>query len=130
MTNRNDTSDQKPDTGTRGERLAERYLTQQGYRILYRNFRARHAEIDIICIDPAENEEVVFVEVKTRSVSAFGDPLDGVTLQKIDHLKRAAESFLHERDIEDAMCRFDVIGIWIRPDDLPEIEHVKDVVDY
>src|SRR5438128_1320284 len=51
--------------GARGEKLACAFLRGQGYRILYRNFRARHGgEVDIVCRD---KDTLVFVEVKTRT---------------------------------------------------------------
>ena len=50
--------------GKLGEDLACRYLQNQGYKILERNFEARQGEIDIIALDKSE---IIFIEVKTRS---------------------------------------------------------------
>ena len=50
--------------GNLGENIAAKYLESSGYHILDRNFRARQGELDIIAVD---NDELVFVEVKTRT---------------------------------------------------------------
>ena len=61
--------------GRAGEELAAKYLRKNGHKILYRNFRASHGgEVDIVCRDRQHNE-LVFVEVKTRSSEEFGRPL-------------------------------------------------------
>src|SRR5437870_61274 len=62
--------------GTGGEEAACAHLEALGYRILTRNYRCRQGEIDIIALD---GEVLVFVEVKTRSPSAYGSPRDAVT---------------------------------------------------
>ena len=54
-------------TGRAGEKTAERYLLENGYRIYGRNVRFCHDEIDIIAWDPVDNV-VVFAEVKTRTI--------------------------------------------------------------
>ncbi|HEY5743124.1 MAG TPA: YraN family protein, partial [Terrimicrobiaceae bacterium] len=64
--------------GKAGEKLAAKHLHSNGYKILYRNFRAPHGgEVDIVCRDKRHNE-LVFVEVKARSTEEFGRPLDAV----------------------------------------------------
>ena len=52
----------RKELGNKGEDIAVRYLEDQGYKILKRNFRSRYGEIDIIC---SRAKSVVFVEVKT-----------------------------------------------------------------
>ena len=54
---------QKSETGKIGEDLACRFLRDQGYRIIDRNFKRTFGELDIICQDP--DRTLVFVEVKT-----------------------------------------------------------------
>src|SRR5437016_2478821 len=66
--------------GERGEKLAGQFLRNQGYKILYRNFRDRTGgEIDIVC---REGDTLVFVEVKTRASEEFGRPVEAVDRQK------------------------------------------------
>ncbi len=117
-------------TGKKGEDLAVNFLEKSGYVVVDRNYRALHAEIDIICRDPGADDELVFVEVKTRTTQEFGDPLDAVSARKISFLKRAAEAYLYEKNLDDAPCRIDVVGIWMRTEKQPVIEHFKDAVEY
>ena len=70
----------------------------------------RWGEIDIIAID---GNEIVFVEVKTRTSDRFGDPLEAITPHKLKALRRTINYFLtHEgREYLDCPQRIDVIGI-------------------
>lgn len=94
--------------GTIGENLAVDYLRENGYRVLERNYRYDRAEVDIIAED---NEVLVFVEVKARRSKTYGEPEEAVTLRKQMQLRKAAEGFLLERNIEDRECRFDIVAI-------------------
>src|SRR3954465_4892373 len=68
--------------GWRGEIVAARHLRRHGYRVLYRNFRAPHGgEVDLVCRDKRE-ATLVFVEVKTRRSTDFGEPGEAVNLSK------------------------------------------------
>lgn len=111
--------------GDRGEALAAEYLEEQGYRILDRNYRFERSEIDLIAFSPDEFAELVFVEVKTRSGLGFGRPEESVSDAKRRHIVRAAQAYLHERRLEKARCRFDVISIVLRADEQRDIEHFK-----
>lgn len=116
-------------TGDRGEALAATYLEDAGYQILDRNYRFERAEIDLVCFQPspdAQGGEIVFVEVKARSGRGFGAPEEAVTEEKQQHIAHAARAYLYERRLEGAPVRFDVIGIMLRPDGPPEIEHFED----
>lgn len=94
--------------GELGEDIAVDFLTKKGYRILRRNYRYEHGEIDII----AESEkELIFVEVKTRVSTSFGEPEDAVTIRKRGTLRKTAEGYLFENEIIDQNCRFDVVAI-------------------
>lgn len=117
-----------------GEELAVKYLKKTGYSIKERNYKGRHAEIDIICLDPckehAGDPELVFVEVKTRTSGTYGDPADAVSTRKTSLMRRAAEIYLYEHAIEETLCRFDVVAIRLAKGKRPLIEHLKDVIDY
>lgn len=106
--------------GEEGERLAKAYLEKLGYKILAINWRERKFEIDIIAKDQAE---IVFVEVKTRSTSIFGNPEEAVTLKKQQHLIEGADFYIQENEI-DLECRFDVISIILNLNQT-DIEHIK-----
>jgi len=98
--------------GSRGvgedwERVAEKALEADGYRILARNFRTRVGELDFV----AEEDGVLcFVEVKGRGGAGFGLPADSVTGEKQRRIHRAAEAYLVRRP-RRGPCRFDVVTI-------------------
>lgn len=100
--------------GRRGEKLAANYLKKHGYKILETNRYQSHKEIDLI----AENQEyMVFVEVKTRSVkadlySAYGTPAAAVTKQKQMRLLQAAGAYLATHGTEK-QPRMDVVEIYL-----------------
>jgi putative endonuclease len=94
--------------GSRGEDLAAEYLERNGYEILDRNYRFERGEVDLIAKD---GDELVFIEVKARRSDAFGLPEDAITPQKEEQIKRVAEGYLFERQIENQACRFDVVAI-------------------
>ncbi|MBP5514992.1 MAG: YraN family protein [Bacteroidaceae bacterium] len=111
------------EVGRRGEDLAAEYLETKGYSILDRNWKSGHKDIDIIA---RTAQEVVFVEVKTRSSVDFGDPWEAVNHGKLRHLKSAINHYLHYRDI-DLPVRFDIISVVGADSSHPEIEHIEDI---
>lgn len=92
--------------GQNGEAYARRYLEERGYRFLEKNWRFRHLEIDLIF---EVGEEIVFVEVKTRSSNIYGGAREAVTSRKRNCLLQAAEAWLQARNFWERPCRFDVI---------------------
>ncbi|MBI5476512.1 MAG: YraN family protein [Ignavibacteriales bacterium] len=112
----------KTKKGTIGENLAVDYLEKKGYRILQRNYRFEHGEIDIIAED---GNVLVFVEVKARRSKEFGEPEDAVTPRKREKIRATANGYLFENNIDDKECRFDVIAIDYQ-DTKTEIRHITD----
>ena len=94
--------------GRSGEDLAVEYLKRQDYEILGTNFRFDRAEVDVIAKD---GDVLVFVEVKARRSRSYGDPEEAVTRKKEDQIRRVAEGYLYEHNIEEVSCRFDVVAI-------------------
>lgn len=92
------------------EKYAAKYLEKNGLEILGMNFYCHEGEIDIIA---REAEYTVFVEVKARSVTTFGDPCEAVTLKKQKKIIMAAQKYIMENEIETAI-RFDVVEIIYR----------------
>jgi len=110
-------------TGKQGEDLAVQYLENSGYKILHRNWRYRFVEIDII----ASLENIVhFIEVKTRTGSAFGQPEEAVTKKKMEQLKLGAEEFQYQNP-QWKYVQFDVLAIRIFPNNQVEYWFNKDV---
>jgi putative endonuclease len=108
--------------GAWGEDLALRYLTRRGYELVERNYRTRYGEIDLIL---RKDDLLVFVEVKLRRGTRFGDPLEAVTIHKQTTLRSLAEQYLSDRDPDFDTLRFDVVGILIDKDK-PRLHHVED----
>ncbi len=94
--------------GRRGERIAARHLLKLGFDILARRYQARSGELDIIAF---ENDTLVFLEVKTRGSSDFGEPWEFVDWQKQQILRRAAEQFIADHDLGQYAYRFDIVAV-------------------
>ncbi|MBR2646651.1 MAG: YraN family protein [Clostridia bacterium] len=94
--------------GKKGERLVEEYLTAQGYKIIKRNYRTPFGEADIIAKD---RDEVVFVEVKTRSSNAYGAPREAVGKTKQERYYKIAQCYWLKTG-EEPNARFDVAEVF------------------
>jgi putative endonuclease len=99
---------QRQQLGLLGEDLARVELERLGYQILDRRYRSRFGEIDLIARDGAT---VVFVEVKTKTDSRFGDPAEMVTVQKQRRLVSMAEEYVSGHALDATPCRFDVVAV-------------------
>jgi putative endonuclease len=108
--------------GRRGEKLAAEYLENQGLKILARNWRCPEGELDIVATDGIA--KVIFYEVKTRSGTGFGTPVEAVTRGKRRRIRRLAHLWLTSRLEYWPHRQFDVIGILIRPGAKPEMRHI------
>lgn len=96
------------DIGVQGEERAAALLKKKGYRILEKNYRSPFGEIDIV----AENKGfLVFIEVKRRTSSSFGDALEAVNKDKRRRIVRSALFYLKAHRCPDRRVRFDVVGI-------------------
>jgi putative endonuclease len=107
--------------GKKGEQLARKFLEKNGYRILDTNWRHEKDELDIVA---ADGEELVVVEVKTRSTDYFGDPSEAVGQAKEAFLIRAADAYLEINDL-DLEVRYDIISIILTAGGYT-IRHIKD----
>jgi putative endonuclease len=96
------------DLGRRGEQLAVEHLVQKGYHILTRNFHTRRGEIDIVA---RQDDQIIFVEVKTAQGRSYGSPRSWVDPRKQARVIYAAIVYMALKGIQDADCRFDVIAI-------------------
>ena len=130
-----------------GEILAQKYLKNQGYKILDTNVSLSNAEIDIIALASrklllkklkseyksgellecsykacANNlaDTIVFIEVKARSNADFGLPQEAVTLKKQQHIRRAAQTYIAQNKLDNMAIRYDIIAVLNG-----EIEHLE-----
>ena len=102
-------SQKNENAGRFGEEMATKYLKDHNFKIMERNYRTKRGEIDIIAF---RNGTLYFFEVKTRGVGSLIDPLEAVTMTKIERIKRAANFYLMENQKYQSLpCSFAVIGI-------------------
>lgn len=100
----------KQKIGKSGEDLACKFLENNNYKIIERNFSCSQGEIDIIAYDK-KNKELVFFEVKTRRNFNYGFPSESVTKAKQKHIKKSIQYYLHLKKLENIFVRIDVIEI-------------------
>jgi putative endonuclease len=108
--------------GRDGEQRAADYLRERGWEILDRNWRSPRGELDIVARDP--DGVVVFCEVKTRSSTAYGQPAEAVTRDKLRCLRRAACDWLRVRAPHCYDVRFDVLTVSARDSGVASVEHL------
>lgn len=96
------------DLGKLGEDVACRELERRGYAIVARRYRTRFGEIDIV---GERNRTVIFVEVKARRSSRYGDAAEAVGPRKQRRVAAMALDYLARTRQLQAPCRFDVVAI-------------------
>jgi putative endonuclease len=114
----------KDSLGRHGEQAAVEYLERAGLRILDRNWRCAEGEIDIVA---AERQELVICEVKTRSSTRYGSPLEAISRSKRARLRRLAIQWLVAHGILFDEVRIDAIGLIRDESGHYQIEHVRGV---
>jgi putative endonuclease len=109
--------------GDYGEEIAKNFFKKQGYKIVKQNFTNRMGEIDLIT---KEKDQIVFVEVKTRTNQNFGYPEEAIDSRKQNKIIRTALNYLFEKKIVSENYRFDVISIEIdQSTQRVKIKHIK-----
>lgn len=115
--NRNKTGAARQGLGRTGERLAAEELSRQGYHILEKNFRCSYGEIDLVAED---EQDLIFVEVKTRRGSAYGLPEEAVTLRKQQKIVQVASYYLDLHACSQRSWRIDVVAVQLDKGGKPE----------
>lgn len=110
-------------SGDQGEALAARYLEEQGYTILNRQWRCRFGELDLVCRSP--EGVLCFVEVKRRGPGSIGLPREFVDGRKRERLRRAANLYMGVHSL-DCSARFDVAEIYEEKDGGLRVEYLGD----
>lgn len=106
--------------GELGERIAERWLRRQGWRVVQRRFRSGHRDIDLVM----EREGLVaFVEVKARRGPQFGGPVEAVNWAKQRELSRSAQVWVDRHGRPHEAYRFDVVGVLVQGESV-KVRHV------
>lgn len=108
--------------GNMGEAIAQKHLSNNGYRILEKNFRTCFGEIDIIA---TKNNQLIFFEVKTRTSINYGLPCEAINSIKQEKIKKVASFYLLEKNINEyTQIRIDVLEILLK-NDKSYIRHMK-----
>ena len=113
--------------GRQGEDLAADYFERLGWRILDRNWRCSAGEVDLVAHDPG-NDAVVLVEVKYRTGTGYGSPLEAITHTKRRHLRAVCGAWLREHRAglpAGTRVRVDALGIIKAPGLRAEFTHVR-----
>lgn len=111
--------------GRDGEEISVAFLRFKGAQIVARNWRSAsrlRGELDIVAL---EGDCVCFVEVKTRTSLDFGEPQDAVNSAKQKQIARLASAFLHEKEWPDRAFRFDIVEVWLLPNQKPRVNWIR-----
>jgi putative endonuclease len=110
--------------GRYGERVAARHLTELGMVLLDRNWRCDTGEIDLVLRD---GDVLVVCEVKTRTSTAFGHPLEAVTEAKADRLRELAVRWVAAHEVRPEGVRIDLVGVLMQRRGRAVLEHVRGI---
>lgn len=105
---------------TKGLKAAARFLERQGYDIIERDWKCKFGTMDLIV---SNEDELVFVEVKTRSNKDHGLPEDAITDDKRAVYEKIAIAYLATVDVSDVAVRFDVVSILVVSEDRAFLRH-------
>ena len=108
-------------TGNYGEKLAADFLVQKNYQLLEKNYKFLKKEIDIIA---QKDNLLIFVEVKFRKNTKFGNPEESVNFKKQKNIKKVAENYIFLKNWQQNI-RFDIIAITYK-NKIIEIQHFED----
>ena len=108
--------------GRRSEEIAAAFLAARGLRILHRNFRRRFCELDLVAQD---GKDLVIVEVRSRSTSAYGGAIASIDSRKKQRVIRAAQMLLQRyKAMARLRVRFDVVLVSYTTSP-PEIQWIR-----
>ena len=107
--------------GRVGEKKAGEFLRKKGYTILKTNYKTYCGEIDLIAKD---GENIVFIEVKTRSSTKYGRPCEAVKKYKRNHIIDSAKYYNYKNKIKNIPIRFDIIEVLLCNSNY-KVNHIK-----
>ncbi len=96
--------------GNFGQQLAAQFLLDRNYQFLAQNYHCPEGEIDLIFLD---QEQLVFVEVKTRLSQQFGLPEEAIDQSKKEKLYQTALTYLAKEEINHDNWRIDCLAVEI-----------------
>lgn len=111
--------------GAKGEQIASDFLESKGYRIIDQNFSSRFGELDLVALD---GEDLVFVEVKTRTNLAFGFPESSITPAKVEKIQNTGLIWLQDHPETTGDWRIDIIAILLNThQEIEDIQHFVNI---
>ncbi len=99
---------ERRDIGRLGEKLAQDFLKERGFRIIDTNYRCPEGEIDIVA---RHHDYLVFIEVRTKTNPVFCSPEESVTQTKKRRLIATAQHYRQSHDHLPASWRIDFVAI-------------------
>lgn len=111
-------TDPRRELGARGEAIVARWYEARGYRVLDRNWRCRHGELDLVL---GLDAVVVFCEVKTRRGTGFGAPAEAVSRTKQQRIRSLSIMWLRDHDVRAPTLRFDVASVLAPHGETPSV---------
>ncbi len=112
--------------GDFGEQVVAEFLIRNGAQIVERNWRTKGGEIDLVAITP--DGIFKFVEVKTRSSTAFGDPLEAIDRHKAHRLQKLALAWLATHANLGHDFQIDCVGVLLDPKGAPQVDYRSNVL--
>ena len=94
--------------GLKGEKMAEKALKKQGYKIILNNYVTPFGEADIVC---SKDGAICFAEVKTRTSKKFGEPSQAVDYKKREKYRKIASYYLNSNHLEEVLVTFIVVEV-------------------
>ena len=120
--------DTRQKLGKFGENLATDYLVENNYDVVEKNFKCIFGEIDIIAYDRNKcKKELVFIEVKTRRNTLYGDGMSAIDTNKQKHLYRTIEFYLCVNKLKNIKIRVDGIEIFLQ-NGKTDLKHYCDII--
>jgi len=110
--------------GKFGEKIAEKYLLENKYKILEKNYRCKYGEIDIIA---RYKKDLVFIEVKTRTNMMYGEGINSIDWIKQKHIYKTAEYYLYGKNFININIRIDAIEIFLYETSVT-LKHYQDII--
>lgn len=99
----------KRDIGFEGEKIAKEYLMSNNLEFIFQNYYTKYGEIDLIFLEK-NTKTLIFIEVKYRKNSNYGDPLEVIDNKKIDRIVMSSKIYLSKNKWKNSV-RYDIIGI-------------------
>lgn len=116
----------KDELGASGEAIAADFLARHGHVVLDRNWRAPHGrgELDIVTLD---RDQVIVVEVKTRSSLDYGHPFEAIDSRKLERLHRLGWEWCASHGRPGQLARIDAVAVLLPHGGPAVVEHLEGV---